>query len=516
MFEEGNCNMLLSACRILVILAICAVLPLFSGFVRKKRHKRLPPGPRALPIIGHLHLLGKKNPHHDLHNLSNKYGPIMHLQFGFVSNIVVSSPRGAEQFLKTHDLVFASRPPLESAKYMFYEQRDLSFSKYGSYWRNMRKLCTLQLLSNLRINSFRSMRSQELGLFVESLKQAATDHHHHQHRSVVNLSAGILSLSANMSCLMVFGKKYLDEEFSERGFQDVIREFVHLIAAPHLGDYFPFLGSVLLDPLGLTRRMKEVSKIFDKFLHMIIDEHEKIDEKDQSNDFVTTILALKRSGDIDFEFDHRHIKGVMLDMLSASMDTSATAVEWVLSELFRQPRVMKKVQEELEQTIGLNRMVDEADLDNLKYLDMVVKESFRLHPPVPLLLPHVAMEDCTVEGYHIPKESRIIINAWSIGRDPNTWTDPEKFIPERFDGSNIDVWGQNFELIPFGSGRRGCPGMQLGFLVVRLLVAQLVHCFDWELPGGMLPEELDMAEEFGLVMSRENHLTAIPTYRLRL
>lgn len=184
-------------------------------------------------------------------------------------------------------------------------------------------------------------------------------------------------------------------------------------------------------------------------------------------------------------------------MLAASVDTTATSVEWILSELFRQPRVMKKVQEELEQTIGLTRMVDETELDNLKYLDMVVKESFRLHPPVPLLLPHAAMDDCTVEGYHITKESRVIVNAWSIGRDPNTWKDPEKFIPERFDGSdniNIDVWGQNFELIPFGSGRRGCPGMQLGFVVVRLVVAQLVHCFDWELPKGMLPEELDMEE----------------------
>lgn len=203
-------------------------------------------------------------------------------------------------------------------------------------------------------------------------------------------------------------------------------------------------------------------------------------------------------------------------MLVASMDTSSTAVEWLLSEVFRQPRIMKKIQQELEQTIGLERMVEEDDLDNLKYLNMVVKESFRLHPPVPLLLPHEAMEECTIEGYHVPKNSRIIINAWSIGRDPNTWKDPEKFIPERFDGSDVHFWGQNFELIPFGSGRRRCPGMQLGFIVIRLMVAQLLHCFDWELPDGMLPEELDMEEEFGLVISKKKQLKAIPTYRLRV
>lgn len=203
-------------------------------------------------------------------------------------------------------------------------------------------------------------------------------------------------------------------------------------------------------------------------------------------------------------------------MLVASMDTSSTAVEWLLSEIFRQPRIMKKIQQELEQTIGLERMVEEADLDNLKYLNMVVKESFRLHPPVPLLLPHEAMEECTIEGYRVPKNSRVIINAWSIGRDPDTWKDPEKFIPERFNGRDVHVWGQNFELVPFGSGRRRCPGMQLGFIVVRLMVAQLLHCFDWELPDGMLPEELDMEEEFGLVISKKKQLKATPTYRLRV
>lgn len=201
-------------------------------------------------------------------------------------------------------------------------------------------------------------------------------------------------------------------------------------------------------------------------------------------------------------------------MLAASMDTTGTAIEWLLSELLKQPEVMKKVQKELEETVGLERMVEESDLDKLKYLEMVIKETFRLHPPVPLLVPHQAMDDCQVDGYHIPKESRIIINAWAIGRDPKVWSDAEKFIPERFVGSKIDVKGLNFELIPFGSGRRGCPGLQLGLTVVRLVAAQLVHCFDWKLPDNILPEELDMEEEFGVVVSRTTPLIAIPTYRL--
>ena len=202
-------------------------------------------------------------------------------------------------------------------------------------------------------------------------------------------------------------------------------------------------------------------------------------------------------------------------MLVGSTDTSATVIEWALSELMKNPQVMKKLQKELEDVVGLERMVEESDLDGLEYLDMVLKETFRLHP-IPLLLPHEAMEDCTVNGFHIPQKSRVIVNIWAIGRDPSVWNDAEKFFPERFVGSNIDVRGRDFQLIPFGSGRRGCPGMQLGLTVVRLVVAQLVHCFDWELPNNMLPNELDMSEEFGLTTPRAKHLLAIPTYRLHM
>lgn len=201
-------------------------------------------------------------------------------------------------------------------------------------------------------------------------------------------------------------------------------------------------------------------------------------------------------------------------MLIAGTDTSASAVEWALSELIRHPRCMKKLQKELEQVVGMGRHVEELHLENLDYLDSVVKETLRLHPVVPLLI-HESVEDCTLDGYHVPRGSRLVINVLSIGRDPNAWKDdPEMFKPERFREGNVDLRGHDFELIPFGSGRRGCPGMQLGLIVVQLLVAQLVHCFDWELPDGMLPSDLNMDDHFGMVVGREKHLKAIPTYRL--
>ncbi|XP_031110034.1 cytochrome P450 CYP736A12-like [Ipomoea triloba] len=489
-------------------LAVFAALSLIHGLLKKTKTKKLPPGPRGLPILGHLHLLGK-NPHHDLSKLAKQYGPIMHLRLGFVDTIVASSPHAAQLFLKTHDLVFASRPPIEAAKYISYNQKNMCFSPYGLYWRNMRKLCTLQLLSSHKINSFRATRREELCYLIDSLKQSALD------RVAVDLSAKVSELSADMSCRMVVGKKYENKDIDERGFKGVINELMQLSAIPNLGDYFPYLGQ--LDFQGLTRRMKVLAKVIDRFLERILDEHEQSGSGDQmTKDFVDIILSIMKSGETEFQFNREHVKSVLMDMLAGSIDTSLSAIEWMMSELLRHPQVLKKVQQELESNVGLDRMVDESDLENLNYLEMVMKESFRLHPPGPLLIPHEAMEDSTVDGFHIPKKARIIINVWSIGRDPNVWADPEKFIPERFEGCNIDYQGRNFEFIPFSSGRRSCPGLQLGITMVRLVVAQLVHCFDWELPNGMLPEELDMTEEFSLVMPRTKHLIAVPHYRLHI
>ncbi|KAK1276408.1 Cytochrome P450 76C4 [Acorus gramineus] len=180
----------------------------------------------------------------------------------------------------------------------------------------------------------------------------------------------------------------------------------------------------------------------------------------------------------------------------------------------KKPQLMRKLQEEIERVVGLERMVEESDLAKLKYLDMVVKEGFRIHPAGPLIAPHLAMEDCVVMGYDIPKNTRVIVNVWAIGRDMGSWTDPEEFIPERFMDLNVDVCGTDFRVIPFGSGRRRCPGVHLGMVIVRLMTAHLVHCFDWELPNRMSPEDLDMEEEFGLSVPRKNSLVAVPTYRL--
>lgn len=275
---------------------------------------------------------------------------------------------------------------------------------------------------------------------------------------------------------------------------------------------------------GIARRVKRTRGALDKAIEVIVDEHEVNGINKQKNtglDFVDALLCLKNefnsaNEQATYTFDRTNVKAMVVDMIFAGMDTSSTAAIWVMTYLIKNPRVMIKLQKELEMVVGDNHIVEEACLSKLDYLHMVVKESFRLHPVVPLSVPHESTEDIVIDGYFIPKKSRIMINNWALGRDPNVWSEnAEEFFPERFIGSKIDLRGQDFQLIPFSSGRRGCPGKHLGLISVQLLVAHMVHYFDWELPTGMSAKELEMDEKFGIIMSRLKHLIAIPNFRGR-
>ena len=275
--------------------------------------------------------------------------------------------------------------------------------------------------------------------------------------------------------------------------------------------------------------MKQNGKSVDEVLEKIFVEHEnnklagKQSQQQQTHtDFVDVLLSmmdkpLNPQDENPSIIDRTNCKAIILDMIVAAFDTAATSVEWSLSELLRNPRVMKELQAELERVVGFDRTVEEKDLTELGYLDMVVKEGYRLHPVAPLLVPREARRDVILDGYHVPEKSRIIVNTWAIGRDPNVWSENvEEFYPERFveKNKNVDLRGHDFELLPFGSGRRGCPGMQLGLTTFRIILAQLVHCFFWELPEGTEPKDLDMVEKFGLSTGRARPLLAKPTYRL--
>ncbi|CAH2045408.1 unnamed protein product [Thlaspi arvense] len=202
----------------------------------------------------------------------------------------------------------------------------------------------------------------------------------------------------------------------------------------------------------------------------------------------------------------------MINVLLAGIDTTAITMTWAMAELARNPRVMRKVQSEIRNK-SRNRegLITFQETEHLDYLRMVIKETWRLHPPVPLLLPREAMSEFEINGYTIQPKARIHVNVWAIGRDPGTWKDPEEFLPERFIDSDIDPKGQSFELLPFGGGRRICPGMYMGTSMVEFGLANLLYHFDWKLPEGMVVEDIDMEEAPGLTVNKKNHLLLVPT-----
>ncbi|KAG4149429.1 hypothetical protein ERO13_D05G334800v2 [Gossypium hirsutum] len=460
------------------------------------------PGPRKLPLIGNLHqLAGPGLPHHTLRDLATKYGAIMHLQLGQISTVVVSSAEMAKEIMKTHDIVFANRPVLASAKIITYGCTDIVFSPYGNYWRNLRKICTSELLNATRVASFQSIREEEVLNLVETIKS--------NEGSAVNLSRKVFSLSYGITARAAFGKKCKDQE----AFISVVTEETKVNSSFFVSELFPslkFLDTVL----GLKHKVEKIHGEADMILGNIVNDHKESRAKGRSKDenkenLVDVLLRIQEDG--EFPLTDNNVKAVILDIFSAGSETSAGAVEWALSEMIKNPRVMTKAQAEVRQVFQGKGNVDETGIHQLKYLKCVIKETLRLHPVIPLLIPRESMKNCVVNGFEIPAKTRVIVNAWAIGRDPNHWVEPEKFEPERFVNSSVDFIGTNFEFIPFGAGRRVCPGILFALPTVELPLAQLLFHFDWKLPRGMKQEDIDMTEVFGVSVRRKNDLVVVPS-----
>ncbi|KAJ4712452.1 Cytochrome P450 [Melia azedarach] len=469
---------------------------LLKFFLKEKSRKRklnLPPSPPKLPIIGNLHQLGNK-PHISLHCLAEKFGPILYLQLGEIPTIVVSSARMAKEVMKTHDLAFSSRPQIFSAKHLFYDCTDIVFSPYGAYWRHIRKICILELLSAKRVQSFSFVREEEVARLVHRVSEC--------YPNTTNLTK-ILGLYANdFLCRVAFGRDFSAAgEYDQYGFQKMLEEYQELLGGFSIGDFFPsmeFIHSLT----GMKSRLQTTFQSFDHFFNEIINEHLNPAREKEKQDLVDILLDIQKNGSAELPLTMDNVKAIILDMFAAGTDTTFITLDWGMTELIMNPRVMEKAQAEVRRILGDRRVVLESDLPQLHYMKAIIKEIFRLHPPVPVLVPRESMEEVTIDGYTIPAKTRIFVNAWAIGRDPKLWANPEIFEPERFVGSTIDFKGQDFELIPFGSGRRSCPAITFGTATVELALAQLLHSFDWELPPGIEAKDLDTTEVFGITMHK--------------
>ncbi|XP_057976719.1 trimethyltridecatetraene synthase-like [Malania oleifera] len=494
-------------------LATVALL-LLSTYLRRLRRKlNLPPGPKPWPIIGNLDLIGPL-PHRSLHHLSLKYGPIMHLRFGSAPVVVGSSVEMAKLFLKTHDATFAGRPKTAAGKYTTYDYSDITWSQYGPYWRQARRMCLTELFSSRRLESFEYIRAEEMRALLKGLFAAAG--------KGVTLKEHLSTVSLNVISRMVLGKKYLEEEegsiVKPEEFKKMLDELFLLSGVLNIGDSIPWLG--FLDLQGYVKRMKALSKKFDAFLEDVVDEHNarRKGVKDYvAKDMVDVLLQLAEDPNLEVKLERHGIKAFTQDLIAGGTESSAVTVEWAISEMLKKPEIFEKATEELDRVIGKQRWVEEKDIPDLPYIQAIVKEAMRMHPVAPMLVPRLSREHCTIGPYDIPKGTRILVNVWTIGRDPSLWApDPNEFRPERFLGRPIDVKGQDFELLPFGSGRRMCPGYSLGLKVIQSSLANLLHGFRWKLPAEMRREDLTMEEIFGLSTPRKIPLVAVVEPRLPL
>ncbi|XP_012853159.1 PREDICTED: cytochrome P450 71A9-like, partial [Erythranthe guttata] len=466
----------------------------------------LPPGPKKLPIIGNLHQLGKL-PHRTLRNLSKKYGNLMFLQLGFVPTIVISSADVAREVFKSHDLVFSGRPSLYGAKKISYDFGSISFAPYGEYWREIRKLVVLELMTAKRVQSFGNIRVDEVAQMMDRIIYSQ------KNKNLVDLSSLAFLLSNNVVCRVALGTMgSVDENGNGSVFQDVLGETQHLVGEFNVADYFPGLAWVNRFN-GVDKRLEKNFQALDRFLDRVIQEHlDPVRIKPDVEDIIDVLLGIQKdSRHTWMALNHEHIKGVLLvDIFSAGTDTSATAIEWTMTELVRNPTVKQKVQQEVRQVAKGKTKVEETDLPKLAYLKLVIKESLRLHPPAPLMIPRETTEKCTIDNkYEIPAKTRVLFNASAIGMDPEYWENPERFWPDRFLNREVDFRGQHFELLPFGAGRRGCPGINFSMPLVELALANLLFCFDWKLPEGMSAEDVDLEEAIGITMHKKIPLVLV-------
>ncbi|XP_060181503.1 6,7,8-trihydroxycoumarin synthase-like [Lycium barbarum] len=489
-------------------------LPIIFIFLRQKakmsRNTILPPGPLGLPFIGNLHQYDGLTPHLYFWKLSKKYGKIFSLKLGSSPIVVVSSPKLAKEVMKTQDLAFCSRPSTLCQQKLSYNSHDIAFSPYNDYWREIRKICVLHLFSLKKVQSFSPICKDEVSRMIKKIsEQAATS-------QITNLSNIVISLTSTIICRVAFGIRFDEEALERRRFDELLHETQAIMAKFFVSDFFPSLSWI--DKLtGLANRLEKDFKDLDEFYEELIQQHlDSNRPKSMEGDIVDLLLQLRKEPSTQINLTLDNIKGILMNIFVAGADTSAITVVWAMTALAKNPKVMKKVQAEIRKSVGKKGIVNEDDTQNMSYLKAVIKETFRLYPPAPVLVARVAVENSILEGYNIPPKTTIYVNYWAIARDPEYWKHPEEFIPERFLNSRIDFKGQDFELIPFGAGRRGCPGIALGIATVELILSNLLYAFDWELPFGMKIEDIDTDILPGITVHKKNDLCLVPKVICRL
>ncbi|KAL5728118.1 hypothetical protein ACHQM5_001240 [Ranunculus cassubicifolius] len=463
-----------------------------------------PPGPRGLPLLGNLLSL-KPELHTYFTELGQTYGPIYKLQLGNKVGIVISSPSLAKEVLKDYDTTFANHDVPAVGKILTYGGKDVLWTPLGPEWRMLRKICVRDLLGNASIDDVSNLRQSEVRRMVR--------HVYSKIGAPINVGEVVFLTAMNIVTNMLWGGTLKENQGTNLGaeFRQVVSEITELLGKPNMSDFYPALER--FDLQGYQKKIKVLAHRFDKIFDTIIEQrlNMEVGERRQSKDFLQLLLQLKEEEDAKMPFTMMHLKALLMDVVTAGTDTTSNSVEWAVAELMNKPESMKKAQEEIDRVVGRDNVVEESHLPELNYLHLVMKEILRLHPPLPLLVPHRPTSSCGVGGYMVDEGSRVFINVWAIHRDPTIWDNPSEFDPERFLAGKWDYSGGDFTYLPFGSGRRICAGIVMAERMFMYELATLLHSFDWSLREG---EKIDLTEKFGIVLKKATPLLAVPTPRL--
>ncbi|KAL1144137.1 hypothetical protein V6Z11_A11G209300 [Gossypium hirsutum] len=446
----------------------CTLFSLFSFIYLYRSSKKgsrscsAPQAGGALPIIGHMHLFGGQQlTHKTLGGMADKYGPVFCIRLGSHDVLVLNSWEMAKECFTVHDKVFSTRPNIAASKLLGYDFAMFGFAPYGSYWREMRKIATIELLSSNRIDMLKHIRVSEVKTAVRELYKTWLSEGNEERGVSVDMKQWFGDLTLNIALRMVGGKRYFGpnadcEEVEAQGCKK-----------------------------GYEKTMKRTAKELDSIVGGWLKEHKQkrnlgggvIEEQD----FMDAMLSILEDANVnDFDADTIN-KATCLNLVLGGSDTTMVTLTWTLSLLLNNPRVLKKAQDELDMHVGKHRPLEESDIQNLVYLQAIVKETLRLYPSQPVIGLRAALEDCILStGYHIPSGTRLMVNAWKIQRDERVWSEPHDFQPERFLTTNkdMDFQGQTFELIPFGLGRRSCPGVSLALKMLHFILGSLLHSFE--------------------------------------
>lgn len=489
----------------ITLFSLTALIFFFFFSTKKSKSYKLPPGPPGLPIFGNVFDLGAE-PYKTIEDMKKKYGPIIWLRLGSINTMVIQTAEVAGELFKNHDVSFAGRQIGEVQRAHDYVSGSVALAQYGPYWRVLRRICTVEMFTAKKINETASIRRKcvdDMIAWIEKESSKAIP------GEGVHVARFVFLASFNMVGNLVLSRDLVDPKSrNATEFFNSMMGIMEWSGRPNVSDIFPWLK--WLDLQGLKRKMdRDLGKAIEIASGLLRERIEGGGEKKQ--DFLNVLLEFRGNGKEEpSKLSQHEILIFILEMFLAGTETSSSTVEWAMTELLRKPEIMAKAKDEISKVVGSTRKLEESDIENLQYLQAVIKETLRLHPPVPFLIPRKGTEDIKFMGYDIPKGTQVYINAWAIGRDPKCWEDPSEFKPERFLDSRIDFKGQHFELIPFGSGRRICVGLPLGNRMAHFILGSLLCEFDWELDHAIDTKNMDMRDRMGAAVRKLEPLKAIP------